>query len=63
MKTVQIGGMLDAFWTEQDGVTAIEYALLAALIFGAIVGSVGLLGDSLELLYDDIAIKVAAAAP
>jgi pilus assembly protein Flp/PilA len=63
MKTVQIGGILSAFWTEQDGVTAIEYALLAALIFGAIVGSVGVLSDTLELLYDDIATKVAAAAP
>lgn len=63
MKTVQISGMLIAFLAEEDGVTAIEYALLAALIFGAIVVSVGLLGDSLEVLYGDIAKSVAAAGP
>ena len=57
MKTVQIVRMLNAFWAEQDGVTAIEYALLAALIFGVIVGSVGLVGDSLKVLYDDVAAK------
>ena len=61
MRTVQIRGMLKAFLAEQDGVTAIEYALLAALIFGAIVVSVGLLGDALNVLYDDIAMKVADA--
>lgn len=63
MKTVQIRRMLSAFWAEQDGVTAIEYALLAALIFGAIVVSVRLLGDNLMALYEDVAVKVAAAAP
>ncbi len=61
MKTVQIVRMLNAFWAEQDGVTAIEYALLAALIFGVIVGSVGLVGDSLKVLYDDVAAKVTDA--
>jgi len=61
MKTVQIMAMLNAFLTEQDGVTAIEYALLAALIFGVIVGSVGLVGDSLKVLYDDVAAKVTDA--
>lgn len=53
--------MLPEFWAEQDGVTAIEYALLAALIFGAIAVSVGLVGDSVKALYDDISLKVAAA--
>ena len=61
MKAAQIGKRLSAFWSDQDGVTAIEYALLAALIFGAIVISVGLLGDSLKTLYDDVAQKVADA--
>ncbi|MCK0506467.1 Flp family type IVb pilin [Aromatoleum anaerobium] len=61
MKTVQIMTMLNAFRAEQDGVTAIEYALLAALIFGVIVGSVGLVGDNLKVLYDDVAAKVTDA--
>lgn len=61
MKTAQISETLSAFWSEQDGVTSIEYALLAALIFGAIVASVGLLGDNVKALYDDIAKAVADA--
>lgn len=55
MKTVQSRQRLEAFWTEQDGVTAIEYALLAALIFGAIVVSVGLLGDAVRALFEKVA--------
>lgn len=61
MNTVQIRGILSTFWEEQDGVTAIEYALLAALIFGAIAVSVGFLGNSVKVLYDDISLKVADA--
>lgn len=61
MNIVQIRRLIGPFWSEEDGVTAIEYALLAALIFGAIVISVGALGDAVEELYDGIASKVAAA--
>ncbi|NMF89425.1 Flp family type IVb pilin [Aromatoleum petrolei] len=53
--------LLNEFWAEQDGVTAIEYALLAALIFGAIAISVGFVGDSIKVLYDEISLKVADA--
>ena len=61
MKTGRIAGWLKGFIDDQDGVTSIEYALLAALIFGAIVVSVGLLGGSIERLYGDVADKVSAA--
>ncbi|SIR45115.1 pilus assembly protein Flp/PilA [Aromatoleum tolulyticum] len=61
MKAAQIGKRLSAIWFDEDGVTAIEYALLAALIFGAIVISVALLGDSVKTLYDDIARTVTDA--
>ncbi len=63
MKDRKISEVLKDFIANQDGVTSIEYALLAALIFGAIVVSVGLLGGSVETLYDDIATKVSAATP
>lgn len=62
MKTADTRARLQAFVENEEGVTAIEYALLAALIFGAIVVSVGALGDALIVLYDDVAAKVAAAA-
>ncbi|CAI08222.1 pilus assembly protein, pilin component [Aromatoleum aromaticum EbN1] len=61
MKTERIVELLKGFIEDQDGVTSIEYALLAALIFGAIVVSVSLLGSSVETLYGDVADKVSAA--
>jgi pilus assembly protein Flp/PilA len=39
------------FLAEEEGVTAIEYALLATLIAGAIVAGVTLLGDSIFSFY------------
>jgi len=50
-------GKLLIFLKEEDGVTAIEYALIASLIFLAIVSSVTLLSSNVTTLYN----KVAAA--
>lgn len=44
-----------------NGVTAIEYALLGALIAVAIVGSVIVLGNSVSDLYQRIADAVVSA--
>lgn len=46
----------------QRGVTAIEYALLGALIAVVIVGAVATTGTSLLTLFTDVAGKVACAA-
>ena len=61
MNTADHRAIRRAWRRQQAGVTSIEYALLAALIFGAIVISVGVLGGSLEAMYDDIALKVTDA--
>ena len=50
-----------SFTENEAGVTSIEYALIAALIAMVIVISVGLAGDALKDLYDDIAAKVVDA--
>ncbi|BAL26408.1 Flp family type IVb pilin [Azoarcus sp. KH32C] len=55
MKTVQIKRGFNAFLAEQDGVTAIEYALLAALIFVVIVTAVGLVGTNVAALFAFVA--------
>lgn len=55
MNTAQIREALSAFWAEQDGVTAIEYALLGALIAVVIASSVGLLGGTVAALFDRVA--------
>ena len=44
--------MIKAFLSDQDGATAIEYGLLAALLSLAIIGSFTLLGNSLIVLFD-----------
>ena len=46
------------FWFDEEGVTAIEYALLAALIAMAIFASAVLLGVEVGNLYARISICV-----
>lgn len=46
------------FHKDEDGVTAIEYALIAALIFLAIIGSVAATGTSVQGLYQSVATEV-----
>lgn len=42
------------FLKDEDGATAIEYALMAALIAGVIVAAVGGLGTQVSDTFDDI---------
>ena len=43
---------------EEDGVTAIEYALIASLIAGVIIAAVTLLGGNIKDLFNNIAGKL-----
>ena len=54
--------MMEKFLMEEDGVTAIEYSLIAALIALIIVGTVTTVGTNLNLLYSDVATKVSEVA-
>ena len=45
---------LMTFLREEDGVTSIEYALIAAGIGIAIVVAVGLVGDQLNVLFNQV---------
>lgn len=49
------------FMRNEEGVTAIEYGLIAALIALAIIAGAGLIGDNLDLLFRDIAAKLWSA--
>jgi pilus assembly protein Flp/PilA len=42
------------FIKNEDGATAIEYALMAALVGAAIIGSVKALGTEADLTFTDI---------
>lgn len=46
------------FVADENGVTAIEYGLLAALVGTAIVAGAGLLGTGLNQIFSDIAGKL-----
>jgi pilus assembly protein Flp/PilA len=49
------------YWSEEDGATSIEYALLAAGIAVAIIAAVATMGGTLFELYDDVGVKLIAA--
>jgi len=42
------------FWQEEEGVTAIEYGLLAALIALALVAGATALGNGLDTIFQSI---------
>lgn len=46
--------MIKRFLKEEDGATAIEYGLIAALIGVAIITAVGLVGNELKNTFTDI---------
>ena len=46
---------IKGFLVEEDGVTAIEYGLIAALIAVAIIATVALVGTNLNLTFDNVA--------
>lgn len=50
------------FWKEEEGVTAIEYGLLAALIAVAIIVGATALGTNLNAIFSWISGKVAPPA-
>lgn len=53
--------MLGRFLKCRSGATAIEYALIVAVVSMAIVGGAGSLGDKLDWLFTDNASELAKA--
>jgi len=51
------------FLKDEEGVTAIEYGLISALIAVVIIAGAGLVGTDLNNLFNRIAVKLAALAP
>lgn len=49
------------FWKEEDGVTAIEYGLIAALIAVVIIAAVTAVGKNLQVIFNTIANALATA--
>jgi len=53
---------LKQFLADQSGATAIEYALIAALVAMALVGSVTALGASLKSIFTTVATALNTAS-
>ena len=53
-----VNQVVTRFLKNEDGASAIEYALVASLIAVAIIGSVSAIGTKLSALYADIAAKI-----
>jgi len=49
---------LKKFWRSEDGATAIEYGLIAALIAVAAISAMQLVGSSLTSTFNNIASKL-----
>ena len=47
---------------EEDGVTAIEYALIASLIAGVIIAAVTTLGGSISTIFKDLTTRIKTPA-
>lgn len=52
---------LRAFWTDETGATAIEYGLIAALLFLGVSGAILQWGESFKNLYAFLGDKISAA--
>ncbi|MGE0740568.1 MAG: Flp family type IVb pilin [Hyphomonadaceae bacterium] len=53
--------MLKRFLKNEDGATAIEYGLIAALIGVAIIVAVGAVGDGLNTTFGKVSAKLGGA--
>jgi pilus assembly protein Flp/PilA len=52
---------LTSFWSDENGATAIEYGLIAALISVVIVVAVTSIGTNLQAVFTNIAGKLGSA--
>ncbi len=50
------------FWKDEEGATAIEYALIAGLIAVAIIGALSALGTNITALFDGISERLEGEA-
>ena len=53
--------MLSRYWADEQGATAIEYGLIAALIAVVIIAALTLLGTNLSAKFSKVGSSVSAA--
>ena len=58
---MQIVNAIKQFIRDEEGVTAIEYGLIAALIAVVIIAAVRLVGTNLDAVFDRVALELSTA--
>lgn len=53
--------MLGRLWTDQSGATAVEYGLIVACMFLAIIGGMSLFATNENAMYTHVSTAVASA--
>jgi len=51
------------FWNDEEGVTTLEYAILAALLVAGLATVIGVLTDGLEGFFSDITTRLKTLTP
>ncbi|MCD2512146.1 Flp family type IVb pilin [Comamonas endophytica] len=54
--------LIQRFWNDEEGATAIEYGLIAGLIAVAIIASVGQIGERLKAFFEYIVEQLGTGA-
>ena len=55
--------LIQRFWNDEEGATAIEYGLIAGLIAVALIAAVTALGTDLTKIFTDISTVLKKATP
>jgi pilus assembly protein Flp/PilA len=58
---MQVARFIQKFIRDEEGVTAIEYGLIAALIAVVIIGAVTIVGTQLQLVFTAVSTALAGA--
>ena len=53
-----MNNLLKKLWTEEDGPTAVEYAIMLALIIAAVILTVSAVGSNTNAVYSDAGQKM-----
>lgn len=58
---IKMTNLIQRFWNDEEGATAIEYGLIAGLVAVAIVTILGTLGGQLQVIFTKISTALTTA--
>ena len=61
MSKTSIRAAIESFLKEEDGPTAVEYAVILAMILVSILGTVGVLAENTKENFNDSAVAISGA--